>query len=254
MLKITFLGTGTSQGIPLIACTCSVCTSTDPYDNRLRTSVLIEDELTTVVIDSGPDFRQQLLRAKVMKLDGLVFTHEHKDHIAGMDDIRAFNYIHKKPVDIYATQDVQQAIRREFHYVFAEKKYPGIPELQLHTIENHPFEVGTINFQPILVKHFLLDVFGYRIGDFTFITDAKTIPEEEVKKVEGTKILVVNALRKEEHVSHFTLQEALDFIKRINPEKAYLVHLSHQMGKHADINKELPANVECAYDGLTLTL
>ena len=254
MLKITFLGTGTSQGIPLIACTCSVCTSTDPHDNRLRTSVLIEDELTTVVIDSGPDFRQQLLRAKVMKLDGLVFTHEHKDHIAGMDDIRAFNYIHKKPVDIYATQDVQQAIRREFHYVFAEKKYPGIPELQLHTIENRPFQVGTINFQPILVKHFLLDVFGYRIGDFTFITDAKTIPEEEVKKVEGTKILVVNALRKEEHVSHFTLQEALDFIKRINPEKAYLVHLSHQMGKHADINKELPANVECAYDGLTLTL
>lgn len=252
MLKVTFLGTGTSQGVPLIACQCAVCTSDDPKDNRLRTSILLEDEHTTVVIDSGPDFRQQLLKAKVMKLNGLVFTHEHKDHVAGMDDIRAFNYILKRPMDIYATEQVQEALKREFHYAFEENKYPGIPELNLHTIVNKPFNVGSITLQPILVKHFILDVFGYRIGDFTYITDAKTIPEEEIWKLKGTKILVINALRKEAHISHFSLDEALAMIKRINPEKAYLIHMSHQMGKHADLNKELPANVECAYDGLEL--
>ncbi len=252
MLKITFLGTGTSQGVPLIACQCAVCTSDDPKDKRLRTSILLEDDHTTVVIDSGPDFRQQLLRAKVMKLDGLVFTHEHKDHVAGMDDIRAFNYILKRPMDIYATVQVQEALKREFHYAFDDNKYPGIPELNLHTIENKPFTVGMITLQPILVKHFILDVFGFRIGDFTYITDAKTIPEEEIWKLMGTKVLVINALRKEMHVSHFSLDEALAMIKRINPEKAYLIHMSHQMGKHADINKALPSNVECAFDGLEL--
>ena len=252
MLKVTFLGTGTSQGVPVIACTCIVCTSEDSRDKRLRTSILLENEQTTVVIDSGPDFRQQLLRAKVMKLDGLVFTHEHKDHVAGMDDIRAFNYILKRPVDIYATERVQQALRREFHYAFDGNKYPGTPELILHTIVKEPFKVGTIELQPILVKHYMLDVFGYRIGDFTYITDAKTIPEEEIELIKGTKVLVINALRRETHVSHFSLDEALAMIKRINPEKAYLTHLSHQMGKHADLNRELPSNVECAYDGLEL--
>ncbi len=252
MLKVTFLGTGTSQGVPVIACKCAICTSLDPRDNRLRTSILVEDDNTTIVIDSGPDFRQQLLRAKVLKLDGLVFTHEHKDHIAGMDDIRAFNYICKKPVDIYATKEVQSALHREFHYAFDEIKYPGVPELNLHTIENKPFDVGTIHLEPILVKHFMLDVFGYRINDFTYITDAKTISDKEKLKVKGSKVLVINALRKENHVSHFTLTEALNFIKEINPDKAYLTHLSHQMGLHEELSKELPSNVEIAFDGLVL--
>jgi phosphoribosyl 1,2-cyclic phosphate phosphodiesterase len=252
VLRITFLGTGTSQGVPVIACSCPVCQSSDARDKRLRTSILVEDGSTCVVIDSGPDFRQQMLQHKVNRLDGLLFTHEHKDHIAGMDDIRAFNYICKKPVDIYATKEVQNALHREFHYAFDEIKYPGVPELNLHTIENKPFDVGTIHLEPILVKHFMLDVFGYRINDFTYITDAKTISDKEKLKVKGSKVLVINALRKENHVSHFTLTEALNFIKEINPDKAYLTHLSHQMGLHEELSKELPSNVEIAYDGLVL--
>jgi phosphoribosyl 1,2-cyclic phosphate phosphodiesterase len=252
VLKVTFLGTGTSQGVPVIACKCAICTSLDPRDNRLRTSILVEDDNTTIVIDSGPDFRQQLLRAKVLKLDGLVFTHEHKDHIAGMDDIRAFNYICKKPVDIYATKEVQSALHREFHYAFDEIKYPGVPELNLHTIENKPFDVGTIHLEPILVKHFMLDVFGYRINDFTYITDAKTISDKEKLKVKGSKVLVINALRKENHVSHFTLAEALEVIADLQPKQAYITHISHQMGLHAAVNKELPPNVSLAHDGLVL--
>ena len=171
---------------------------------------MVEDEQTLLVIDSGPDFRQQLLRVGAQKMDGLVFTHEHKDHVAGMDDIRAFNYVHKKPVDVYATTQVQKALEREFHYVFNnELRYPGIPELVMHTIENKKFNVGTIQLEPVLVKHYMLDVFGFRIGGFTYITDAKTIPDLEIKKIYGTDVLVLNALRREEHVSHFTLAEAV---------------------------------------------
>lgn len=252
VIRITFLGTGTSQGVPVIACDCEVCTSKDPRDNRLRTSILVEDEHTTVVIDSGPDFRYQMLRAGVKKLDGLLFTHEHKDHIAGMDDIRAFNYICKKPVDIYATEQVQHAIKREFHYAFDAIKYPGVPELHLHTIENKPFNIGTLTFTPILVKHFLLDIFGFRIGDFTYITDAKTIPDAEHSKVFGSKVLVLNALRREPHVSHLTLDEALEMMNYFKPDSGLLTHLSHQMGLHDQVEKELPAFVKIAYDGLTL--
>lgn len=252
VIRITFLGTGTSQGVPVIACDCEVCTSTDPRDKRLRTSILVEDENTTVVIDSGPDFRYQMLRAGVKKLDGLVFTHEHKDHIAGMDDIRAFNYIGKKPVDIYATERVQLAIKREFHYAFDAVKYPGVPELHLHTIENKSFKIGTLTFTPILVKHYLLDVFGFRIGDFTYITDAKTIPESEHPKVFGSNILVLNALRREPHISHFTLDEALDAMAYFKPTGGLLTHLSHQMGVHQKVEEELPSSVRIAYDGLVL--
>ena len=252
MLKITFLGTGTSQGVPVIACDCKVCTSADPKDNRLRTSILVEDEHTTVVIDSGPDFRYQLLRAGVKKLDGLLFTHEHKDHIAGMDDIRAFNYVCKQPVDIYATKQVQDAIKKEFHYAFEAIKYPGVPELNLHTIVNEPFTIGTITFTPILVKHFLLDIFGFRIGDFTYITDAKTIPESEHSKIFGSDVLILNALRREAHVSHLTLQEAIDMMHYFKPRQGYFTHLSHQMGKHVEVEKELPAGINIAYDGMVL--
>lgn len=252
LLKITFLGTGTSQGVPVIACPCEVCKSIDPRDNRLRTSILVEDEQTTVVIDSGPDFRQQMLRYGVKKLDGLLFTHEHKDHIAGMDDIRAFNYINQKPVDIYATVAVQEAIKREFYYAFDAIKYPGVPELNLITIENKPFQIGTITFTPILIKHYLLDIFGFRIGDFTYITDAKTIPEEEYSKIYGSKVLVLNALRKEPHVSHFTLDEAIHMMQLFAPDQGYLIHLSHQMGLHAEVEAGLPKGIKVAYDGMVV--
>lgn len=254
MLKITFLGTGTSQGVPVIACTCEVCISTDPKDKRLRTSVMVEDEFTTIIIDSGPDFRQQCLRARVKKLDGLIFTHEHKDHIAGMDDIRAFNYIHGSAVDIYATSEVQKALKREFHYAFDDFKYPGVPVLNLHTIRNEKFRVGSLEIIPVKVKHFRMDVFGFRIGDFTYITDAKSIDLKEMDKIRGSKVLVLNALRKEDHISHFTLEEALDIIAELKPEKAYLTHLSHQMGRHAEVNKLLPSGTGCAYDELTVSL
>lgn len=254
MTKVTFLGTGTSQGIPVIACHCEVCTSNDTRDQRTRTSIMITSDQTNLVIDTGPDFRQQMLRENVMNLDGVVFTHEHKDHIAGMDDIRAFNFIQKKDMDIYATAEVQNALHREFHYVFATKKYPGVPLVQLHSIDNDPFLVGNIELTPINVLHYMMPVKGYRVNDFSYITDAKTIPEDEFEKLKGTKILVINALRKTTHISHFNLKEALQIIERIKPDKAYLIHLSHLMGTHRELEKELPENVEIAIDGLTIEI
>jgi phosphoribosyl 1,2-cyclic phosphate phosphodiesterase len=253
-MKITFLGTGTSQGIPVIACRCEVCSSSNPKDNRLRCSVLVEFNGKTIVIDTGPDFRQQMLKNKVRRLDAVLFTHEHKDHVAGLDDIRAFNFVMKQNMDIYLTDAVEQAIRREFSYIFADTKYPGIPLINLHRITNHPFDLFDQTILPIEVMHYQMPVFGYRIGDFTYITDAKSISEIELEKLEGTKILVINALRRETHVSHFTLNEALELINRIKPQKGYLTHLSHQMGKHEDVMKELPSNVEIAYDGLIVEI
>lgn len=253
-MKITFLGTGTSQGVPLIACTCEVCTSEDPRDKRLRTSILVECEGISIVVDTGPDFRQQMLREKVKKLDAVVFTHEHKDHIAGLDDIRAFNFILKRKVDVYASDRVQDAIRREFAYIFSDTKYPGIPEIELHTIQNKPFEIQGIPIIPIEVLHYKLSVYAFRFGDFVYITDANAISQQEKKKIVGCKILVINALRRQAHVSHFTLQEALDLIAELKPEKAYLTHISHQLGKHSNIEKELPNGVFQAYDGLQIQL
>lgn len=251
-MTITFLGTGTSQGVPVIACGCEVCTSTDSHDTRLRTSIMVESEGKVVVIDSGPDFRQQMLRESVHRLDAIVFTHEHKDHIAGLDDIRAFNYKQNAAIDVYADERVQQALRREFSYIFAEFQYPGIPQLTLHTIGNEPFEAAGVSFVPIEVLHYKLPVWGFRINDFTYITDAKTISDEEKSKIKGTKILVINALQKQTHISHFTLSEALDFAKEIDAEKTYLTHISHRLGRHMDIMKDLPPNVELAYDGMRL--
>jgi phosphoribosyl 1,2-cyclic phosphate phosphodiesterase len=253
-MKVTFLGTGTSQGIPVIACECAVCSSADIRDIRFRTSIMITSDQTNLVIDTGPDFRQQMLRGNVKNLDGVVFTHEHKDHIAGMDDIRAFNFIQKKDMDIYATAEVQKALKREFHYVFATKKYPGVPLVKLHQIDNDPFIVGDIKLIPINVLHYMMPVKGYRVNDFSYVTDAKTIPEEEFEKLKGTKILVINALRKTTHISHFNLEEALEIIERIKPRKAYLIHLSHLMGLHKELEKELPENVEIAFDGLTIEI
>ena len=253
-MQITFLGTGTSQGVPIIACPCSVCQSPDPRDKRLRTSILVEEKGKNFVIDTGPDFRQQMLREDVKNLDAVIFTHEHKDHTAGFDDIRAFNFIHKKKMEVYASARVQEAIRREYAYIFSDFKYPGIPEINLHLIGNEKFKVEGVEFTPVEVMHYKLPVMGFRIGDLSYITDANFISGEEKDKIRNSKILVLNALRREPHISHFTLQEAIEMVAELKPEKAYFTHISHQLGRHEDVSKELPANIEIAYDGLKLTI
>jgi phosphoribosyl 1,2-cyclic phosphate phosphodiesterase len=253
-LIITFLGTGTSQGVPVIACECSVCRSDDPCDKRLRSSVMITVDNKNIVIDSGPDFRQQMLREKVKRLDALVFTHEHKDHVAGMDDIRAFNFSQKEKVNIYATKRVEEALRREYVYIFNGDNYPGIPQIKLYNITNIPFEAAGIKFIPIEVSHFNLPVLGFRVGDFSYVTDANYISDKEKDKIIGSKVIVINALRKQEHVSHFTLDEAVKLMEEFKPEKAYLTHISHQLGRHADVNKELPAYIQCGFDGLRVEI
>lgn len=251
-MKITFLGTGTSQGVPLIGCECKVCRSPDPKDKRLRSSVMLETNGNTFVIDTGPDFRQQMLRENVKKLDAVIFTHEHKDHIAGLDEVRAFNYLNGKEMDVYATARVQEALKREFAYVFSGVDYPGIPKIKLHTISRIPFDVNGTLFTPVEVFHMHLPVSGYRIGDFTYITDANFIGDVEKEKIKGSKVIVLNALRKEKHPSHYTLDEAIALLKELAPEKAYLIHISHQLGKHAEIAKELPSFIQCAFDGLKI--
>lgn len=247
----TILGSGTSQGIPVIACDCHVCTSQKVEDNRLRCSVLLEIEGKNYVIDAGPDFRQQMLKFQVKNLEAVLFTHEHKDHMAGLDDVRAFNFKESRDMDIYCTKAVEEALRREYHYAFEEDKYPGIPQLNIITIENKPFKLSaTIPIVPIEVMHYFMPVLGFRIGDFAYITDAKTVSSKEIEKLKGVKVLIVNALRKEPHISHFNLEEALRFIQEVKPEKAYLTHISHLFGTHQEIESELPENVFAAYDGL----
>ena len=253
-MKITFLGTGTSQGIPVICCNCEVCQSDDPRNNRLRVSVLIETGDKTIVIDSGPDFRYQMLRAGVKDLDAIVYTHEHKDHVAGLDDIRPFNYLLQKNIDIYATERVQDALKREFSYIFAEKVYPGIPQINVHTITTENFYIGKTELIPLPIMHYKLPILGFRINDFTYITDAKTIPQSTIDKIRGTKILVINALQMEDHISHFTVAEAIAFAQDINAEITYFTHISHNMGKHEDVERDLPANIRLGYDGLIINL
>jgi len=253
-LKVTFLGTGTSQGVPVVACSCKVCQSKDPKDTRLRTSVLVEEKGVNIVIDTGPDFRQQMLKASVKHLDAVVFTHSHKDHTAGMDDVRGFNYVQGKPIDVYATEEVQRALRREFSYIFSGDSYPGIPKINLHTINEDPFKVGELNIIPVNVLHHRLPVLGFRIGDFTYITDANHINEKEKGKIKGTKVLVLNALRRKRHVSHFTLDEAVALFTEISPEQGFITHISHQMGLHDDIVSETPAFINPAFDGLVINI
>lgn len=252
-MKVTFLGTGTSQGVPVIACECATCLSEDPRDKRLRTSLLVEAGNITLVFDAGPDFRQQMLRENVTKLDAILLTHEHKDHIAGMDDVRAFNYKSRDAIDIYAEERVQKAVRREFSYVFAEYRYPGVPRMRLNPIPGHSFRIKGIEVIPIRVRHLNLEIYGFRIGDFAYITDANYIPETSMEKLAGVKYLVINALRKEKHISHFNLSEATDVIRRISPVKAFFTHISHQMGLTKDVEKELPEGFMLAYDGLKIT-
>ncbi len=251
---VTFLGTGTSQGVPVIGCDCEVCRSLDFRDKRLRVSVHVQVGGKSLVIDTGPDFRQQVLRERISRLDAVLMTHEHKDHTAGLDDVRAYNFRQQRDMPVYGRERVLEQIKREFSYAFAEKKYPGVPRIQLHSIENKPFSVEGVAITPVEVLHHRLPVFGFRIGDFTYITDANFISDEEVTKIRGTRILVLNALQKEAHVSHFTLAEALQQVQRIGPERAYLTHLSHRMGRHAAVEAELPPNVRIAYDGLKISL
>lgn len=253
-MQITFLGTGTSQGIPIIACKCDVCLSADTKDRRLRTSVMIREQGKIFVIDTGPDFRQQMLREQVEDLDAVIFTHEHKDHTAGFDDIRPFNFIHKKKIDVYASLRVQEALKREFAYVFSNSKYPGIPEVNLHLIEKDKINIKGIDVIPIKVMHHKLPVLGFRIGDFTYITDANFISDKEKEKITGSKVLVLNALRKEDHISHFSLQQATDLANELGIEMTYFIHISHQLGKHKEVEAELPTHIRLAYDGLKIEL
>jgi len=248
-VKITFLGTGTSQGVPVIACECDVCTSPDLKDKRLRASLLVETAQNTFVIDAGPDFRQQMLNAKVKKLDAILLTHEHKDHIAGMDDLRAFNYKSQGAIDIYAEERVLAAVRKEYAYVFSENHYPGVPKMELHNIDNFSFVIKGDTITPLRIFHYRLPIFGFRLGDMAYITDANYIPEETKEKLFGVKYLVINALRKEKHISHFSLAEALDLVREVSPRKAYITHIGHQMGRHVDVNRDLPHNVTLAWDG-----
>jgi len=253
-IHITFLGTGTSSGVPMIACDCPVCLSGDPRDNRLRSSVMIESAKTRFVIDTTPDFRYQMLRLNIRHLDAVLFTHPHKDHIAGLDDIRAFNYFSQAPMNLYANYLTEEALRRDFYYAFSDTKYPGVPELDLHVIDNNSFMIGDIPIMPIEVWHMKMPVLGFRIGDFTYITDANRIEDEEKDKIRGSSVLVLNALRKEKHISHFNLQEAVELVKELGVPKAYFTHISHQLGLHQDINSELPEGIELAFDGLTISV
>lgn len=253
-MKITFLGTGTSQGIPIIGSKHPVCLSDNPKDKRLRVSVLVEWDDYTYVIDCGPDFRQQMLNANVSKIDGIVFTHEHADHTMGLDDIRPF-FFKQGDIDLYAHKRVFKALKKRFDYIFtSEEKYPGVPSVREHIIKNEPFQLGNLEVSPINGLHYKLQVFGFRFKDFAYLTDMKTVESKEIKKLQNLEVLVVNALREEPHISHFNLEEALDFINKVKPKRAYLTHISHHLGFHDEVQQNLPDNVFLAYDNLQITI
>lgn len=253
-LTITFLGTGTSSGVPMIACECAVCTSPDVKDNRLRSSILIQSSTTTIVVDTTPDFRYQMLRAKVKKLNAVLYTHPHKDHIAGLDDIRAYNYFQQEHMQVYANELTMEGLKKEFSYAFADKKYPGVPNIDLNTISLKPFLIGDIPVTPILVWHLKMPVYAYRFGAFTYITDANRIAEEEKEKIKGSQVIVLNALRKEKHISHFSLDEAVALVSELHIPEAYFTHISHQLGRHIEVEAQLPPGMHLAYDGLVLDI
>jgi phosphoribosyl 1,2-cyclic phosphate phosphodiesterase len=253
-VTVTFLGTGTSQGVPVIGCECDVCRSIDFRDKRLRVSIHLQIGATSLIVDSGPDFRQQVLRERIKKLDALLFTHEHKDHTSGMDDIRAYNFMQHVDMPIYGEERVLKQIQQEFAYIFSGHNYPGIPRVTLYPITEAPFAIDGVDIQPIRVMHYKLPVLGFRIKGFTYITDANYISDAEKAKIAGSEVIVLNALRKEPHISHFSLSEALALFEELKPKKAYLTHISHLMGLHREVEAELPDYVHLAYDGLKLEL
>jgi len=252
-MKVTFLGTGTSQGVPVIACPCDVCQSLSAKDRRLRSSVMVQTDNATIVIDAGPDFRYQMLRSKVKKLDAILITHCHKDHIAGIDDVRSFNFLQKKPMDIFACKRDQEVIMQEFSYAFNEKSYPGVPEINLHDNTNN-ININGIEIKSLPVLHMKMEVYGYRIADFAYITDTNYIPAETLECLTDCKVIVLNALRKERHVSHYNLEEAIKILEFLRPQSAYLTHISHLMGFYEEVKKELPDFIKLAFDGLVLDL
>jgi phosphoribosyl 1,2-cyclic phosphate phosphodiesterase len=251
-LKITFLGTGTSQGVPIIGCKCNVCQSLDYRDKRLRTSIHVAIDERSFVIDTGPDFRQQMLRENITRLDAVIFTHAHRDHTAGLDDVRAYNFMQNMDMPVYGTIPTLDQLRIEYAYAFAPDAYPGIPRLNLHIIDDRPFEIAGIPILPLPVMHLHMPVLGFRFKNFSYITDAKSINDDTVERLKGTEILVINALQRDWHISHFNLEEALEFVQRVNPRKTYFTHISHKLGLHAAIEKELPENISLAFDGLRL--
>jgi phosphoribosyl 1,2-cyclic phosphate phosphodiesterase len=253
-LTITLLGTGTSSGVPMIACDCPVCQSTDKKDKRLRASILVQSEHTTIAVDAGPDFRYQMLRANVKHLDAILFTHPHKDHVAGLDDVRAFNFFSQQPMKVFANKMTQEVIIREFPYAFYESKYPGVPEIQLLNIDAEPFMVGDIQVTPVQVWHLKMPVLGFRFGKFTYITDANSIEPAEKDKIRGSEVLILNTLRKEKHISHYSLSEGMEVAQELQIPQTYFTHLSHQMGKHADVDPELPAGINLAWDTQVINL
>ena len=252
-MEFTFLGTGTSGGVPVLTCQCPVCQSVDFRDKRLRTSLLVKHQQQSVVIDTGPDFRQQALRARLLHLHGVVFTHEHKDHTAGLDDVRPFNYFYgQKNLPIYGRKQVLEQLKREFAYAFADEKYPGIPLLETHEITDSVFEVAGITFEPIEVMHHKLPVYGFRMGSFAYITDANFISDSSLSKLQNLEVLVLNALQIAPHISHFNLEQALEMAAKIGAKTTYFTHISHKLGRHRDIQSQLPPQVFLAYDGLTI--
>ncbi|PZX61217.1 phosphoribosyl 1,2-cyclic phosphate phosphodiesterase [Algoriphagus ratkowskyi] len=253
-MKVTFLGTGTSQGVPVIGCDCQVCNSLDFRDKRFRASVYIQVGKLSLVIDTGPDFRSQILRAGITELDAVIFTHEHKDHTAGLDDIRPFNFKQQRDMPIFGKRQVLDQVKQEFEYIFARKSYPGIPQVETIEIDENAFTIEGITITPIPVMHYKLPILGFRIGDFTYITDANHIPEDSLKLIEGSEILVLNALQRESHISHFTLNEAVEIAKKIGAKETYFTHISHKLGLHNSVDLELPEGIALAYDGLQLTL
>ena len=254
MMKVTLLGTGTSQGVPVVGCSCEVCRSTDARDKRLRTSAFVEVDGVRLLIDTGPDLRQQLLRENITRVDAVLLTHEHKDHLAGLDDIRPIYFRQKAPIDLYAMSRVLGVVRKDFDYAFTPHPYPGAPAFQLHAIRRDAFYVGNVKIQPIQVRHLTLPILGYRIGPFAYITDASFVADTEVALLQDLKVLVVNALHREKHYSHFNLEQALQFVETVRPKRAYLTHVSHHMGLYADVEKILPPNVTLGYDGLSFSI